>query len=66
MRDGVTLTNPSQMLQNQLNRLVQEIGQSMYSQQGPDGDGFPRSREKEGEETSADDPETVEGEFREV
>ncbi len=48
-------------LTEELNRLVQEIGQSMYSQQG--GDASAANGASEG--ASADDPETVEGEFRE-
>ena len=66
VRQALELNSPPDEIRSrtdELNRLVMEIGQSMYSQQdstnGADG-------EAPGGDDAADDSQTVEGEFREV
>ena len=65
VRQALEQNAPAEQLRTlteELSRLVQEIGQSMYAQQGADGSGANGASDG----ASADDSETVEGEFREV
>ena len=65
VRQALEQNAPAEQLRTlteELSRLVQEIGQSMYAQQGADGG----SANGASDGASADDSETVEGEFREV
>ena len=65
LRQALEQNAPAEQLRTlteELSRLVQEIGQSMYAQQGAEA-GSPNGAS---DDSSADEPETVEGEFREV